>query len=45
MKTITTHDLMKLDVTELKEIESVLWSNWERASRVLKVKKDLDEEE
>tara|TARA_B100000287_G_C20608500_1_gene771092 strand:+ start:316 stop:450 length:135 start_codon:yes stop_codon:yes gene_type:complete len=38
-------ELMKIDIKELKELEKNLWANWERASKALKVRIEIEEEE
>ena len=38
-------DLLRMSVEEVREIERQLWRKWEIASKVLKVLKEIEEEE
>ena len=38
-------DLLKMTVAEVKAIERQLWREWEIANKVLKVLKEIEEEE
>ena len=38
-------ELLRMTVAEVKEIERQLWKEWEIASKVLKVLKEIEKEE
>ncbi len=38
-------ELMVIEISELKELERNLWADWERASKALKVRVEIEEEE